>query len=366
MPPSKDSLVSEETIKIMTGGEMAKSLHSTNEEKESILHRSATASRFRKHVPDEKKEKGHRTKLSKLATIDEDFAVTAEQADVLLAQQMSDNEIPLSHAVEIILPQVATPMDACRFLASNLTFEQLMVTRDRMDSAFRTVTGIGGGHYLLDVSKKYDRAALKKLSAQSNLEKAKRFGSEVPFLNTSQSANNENFRNACVNGKPRTLTTAWLENLPAAGKIRFDYVNMERMVDGVEPITDFMFNRIMDEILFCDDYRERVEKEQQAEEEAKARQLAKKKSISSAKKESRKKSEFTPPKFRRVQSASFIDVEKKIGEEEDLLRNQRLTGMSVINCVQAVRFTGVPLIICSCWKVCVLILCMVCVRVYMK
>lgn len=338
MPPSKESLVSEETIKIMTGGDFAGSLRVAKEEKDVILHRSATASRFRKHVPDIKKDKAHNKKMIKMATIDEDFAVTAEQADVLLAQQMSENENPLSHAVETILPQVATPMDACRFLASNLSFEQLMVTRDRMEGAFRTVTGIGGGHYLLDFSKKYDRAALKKLSAQSNLEKAKRFGSDVPFLNTSQSANNENFRNACVNGKPRTLTTAWLENMPAAGKIRFDYVNTERMVDGIEPITDFMFARIMDEILFCDDYRERIEKEQ-LEKDMKSKQLAKKKQLAlkknkekEEKEKLRQKSGFPAPPLRRAQSASFIDVEKKIGEEEDRLINQRMTGKSIASC----------------------------------
>jgi hypothetical protein len=320
MPPSKDSLVSEETIKIMTGGHVGNLQGGTNEdENEPILHRSSTASRFRKHVPGPKRTKENRT-LAKLATIDEDFAVTAEQADVLLAQLMSSNENPLSHAVETILPQVATPIDACRFLASNLSFEQLMLTRDRMDNAFRTVTGIGGGHYLVDLSKKYDRAALKKLSAQSNLEKAKRFGSDVPFLNTSQSANNENFRNACVNGKPRTLTTAWLESLPSAGKIRFDYVNTERMVDGVEPITDHMFERIMDEILFCDDYRERLEK-QKSEKNAKATANRKKSGRSP-----KKRGDFAPPKMRRVQSASQLDIKKKIEAEEDLIRNQRMTG----------------------------------------
>jgi hypothetical protein len=319
MPPSKDSLVSEETIKIMTGGNHVgvNGLHSIKSEDEQVLRRSSTASRFRKHIPDTVKKSKPNKMMAKLATIDEDFAVTAEQADVLLAQLMSTNENPLSHAVETILPQVATPMDACRFLASNLTFEQLMLTRDRMNNAFRTVTGIGGGHYLVDLSKKYDRQALKKLSAASNLEKAKRFGSDVPFLNTSQSANNENFRNSCVNGKPRTLTTAWLENLPSAGKIRFDYVNTERMVDGVEPITDHMFNRIMDEILFCDDYRERLEKEHK-DKKAKIR---KKSSMPSPKKQS-----FAPPPMRKVQSVSVLDIEKEIGVEEDSMRNTCLTG----------------------------------------
>ena len=318
MPPSKEALVSEETIKIMTGSEYVASLHVATEDKERHLRHSTTANRFRQYVPVPRKAKAS-DKVSKMATIDEDFAVTAEQADMLLAEVMRTNETPLTHAVESILPQVATPIDACRFLASNLTFEQLMVTRDRMVNAFRTVSGICGGHYVIDLSSKYDRAAMKKLGAFSNLEKAKRFGGDIPYLNTSQSGNNESFRNCFVNGKPRTLTSAWTEDMPQAGKLRFDYVNTERTVEGVEPVTDHMFQRILDEILFCDEYQVRLEKE----ETEKKLKLAKKKSIS------KKKKEFSPPKFRRARSASTIDVEKQLGEEEDKLRNQRLTGIIV-------------------------------------
>lgn len=332
MPPSKDALVSEETIKIMTGGAVAGALYTKKEEKDTPLTRSSTVNRFRKHISGSETDKGSR-KIAKMATIDEDFAVTAEQADVLLAELMSSNENPLSHAVETILPQVATPMDACRFLASNLTFEQLMMTRDRMDNAFRAVTGIGGGHYLIDLSKKYDRAAVKKLSAQSNLEKAKRFGSDVPFLNTSQNANNENFRNTSVNGKPRTLTTAWLETMPSAGKIRFDYVNTERMVDGVEPITDHMFERIMDEILFCDDYRERLEKQQLEKKQKHARKKGSSVHTTSSSHSNRRSMANAPaPKLRRGMSASVLDEEKKIGEQEQLLRNRRMTGEPALFC----------------------------------
>ena len=249
MPPSVESLVTEEGIRTMT-----RAMRPT------VIKNSPAKHGIKKgRQPQQKQgqmtnaESAHGREMLKNTVMDEDFHVSCDQAESLLSEFVRYDGTPVSHLIEMLLPQLATSRDACRFLAANLKFDQLVSIRFRMENAFRVITGVSGGHYSLDLSKKLDRLAARKLSEHCNLEKAKRLSSKYGFLNTSQTGDNDSFRNASFNGKPIILTSAWFDELPDNGKLRFDYVNTDRPVEGLEPVSQHTFRKILNGFLFTGD-----------------------------------------------------------------------------------------------------------------
>jgi len=172
------------------------------------------------------------------AAVTGDMFLTCEQAEMLLIHY-PQNKASHLHAVEHFLPQMTTTVEACRFLAQNLTRFEIFEMRRKWGPLFSAITGLATGHYVLDLSIEADVKAGKRLAQLNALEKNKN-SAEHPTRDTSQNGDFENFRNAQFNGKPLLLSSLFFsdEERPPAGKLRFDYVSTNRPVPGIKASND--------------------------------------------------------------------------------------------------------------------------------
>ena len=221
LPPTVKELQTDESVRVFTKS-MTKVLH-TEEQKVEALSLSFAS----------------------------DLFLTCEQAEVMI-QNFKGHDERWLQTVQRILPNLVTTFEACRFLAQNMTFKEIMMLRMRWGSYFRALTGIATGHYSLDFTMPYDRLAGRKLGELNNLDKNKIL-SESQTRNTSQSLNWENFRNESFNGKYKQLNSKFFQDDPQVGKIRFDFVVTTRPVQGIIPVSDDGIAKMLDTVFSAED-----------------------------------------------------------------------------------------------------------------
>lgn len=181
--------------------------------------------------------KSEEEKVNVMATLQSssDLFLTCEQAETLL-KNFRDRQQHWISTVEKMLPQMSNTQEACRFLAQNLKFDDIVKLRLRMGFKFKAITGNACGHYFLDLSNSADRAIARKIASLNSLDKSKTL-SETPERNTSQEGNYENFRNGSINRKYVALSSDFFQTDPRAGKCSFDFISTVRPVRGIEPIS---------------------------------------------------------------------------------------------------------------------------------
>lgn len=86
---------------------------------------------------------------------------------------------------------------------------------------------------------------------------------------TSQNGDFENFRNCLHNSRHLCLTSAFFSELPSlqVNKIRFDFVNVNRPVPGIEACSDEGIDNMLEAIFFPDLEHDGEEGEEQLQEE---------------------------------------------------------------------------------------------------
>ena len=171
---------------------------------------------------------------SMAASVSGDSFFTCEQAEMfLLAFPRQKGGTTNIQVIEMFLPQMTSTVEACKFLAQNLSITQIFDLRRRWGAYFNAITGLATGHYYLDMSLEKDRKSARRLAMLNSLQKNKA-QSESTTRDTSQNGNYENYRNGCLNHTPFECTSFYFAELPMAGKVSFDYVSIARPVPGVE------------------------------------------------------------------------------------------------------------------------------------
>lgn len=172
------------------------------------------------------------------STVCDDMFITCEQAEILLQHFRNphvDNKLAKRNAVECFVPQMTTAVEACRFLAQNLSLREIFRLRRKWGGLLSAITGLACGHFHINLNNDIERRAAKRLAQLNSLSKSKA-SLENPTRDTSQNGDFENFRNASHNARPFALTSAFFSEIPhmQVSKLRFDFVNVNRPVPGIE------------------------------------------------------------------------------------------------------------------------------------
>jgi hypothetical protein len=199
------------------------------------------------------------TAACELCLHDEGFHLSCDQGEVLVNLYKLAKQPP-SRVVHLVFPRIVSGHEACRFLAANCSFEDVILTRQFFGNAFGATTELANGHYILDLSSKQDRFIIQRLMALNNSEAG---NGDTPntkknapqMLVTGQNGTPSNFRNVTLNRKPFKLTASFL-NSAQVGILRLDYVSMTRPPPGMDPLEDKDMKRLLslltaDEELLC-------------------------------------------------------------------------------------------------------------------
>ena len=171
-----------------------------------------------------------------------DLVLSSAQAEMLL-RSFRDASEPLCDSVERLLPLLASPAEACAFLASTLPLKDLLLLRRRAGSYFRVASGVGcSGHYSLDLSKRRDRLTYDRLVRINHCER--RHAVAEP-RNTSQKCDFDNFRNERVGGKFVKLGRP-LPPSTLPPKLAFDYASTARPLQGMPPLAEQAFSELVE------------------------------------------------------------------------------------------------------------------------
>jgi hypothetical protein len=222
LPPSLDELQSDETIAAFSAN--LTNMEGTDEAKEANLALTVTGDSF----------------------------FSCEQAEMLLlAFPRQKAGTQNSQVIEMFLPQMTTTVEACKFLAQNMTIHQMFDLRRQWGAYFCAITGLATGHYYLDLSIEKDRKAARRLAMLNSLQKNKA-QVESTTRDTSQNGDYENYRNGCLNFYPFDCTSYFFAELPLAGKLSFDYVSIARPVPGVEASSTESINNLIERVFHPD------------------------------------------------------------------------------------------------------------------
>lgn len=126
-----------------------------------------------------------------------------------------------------ILPRIITSEDTHRLITTTMVDmkEKLRLRSFLGNQYFQVLIGLPNGYYRLSLAEETDRLCMEALNDHANAHSAIR--KEADLGDTSQYGDWCGFRNVFLDGKPFTLTKEWLENMPEAGVIEFDYASIE-------------------------------------------------------------------------------------------------------------------------------------------
>ena len=94
------------------------------------------------------------------STVCDDMYLTCEQADTLLQHFRNphvDNKLATRNAIECFVPQMTTAVEACRFLAQNLTLREIFRLRRKWGALLSAITGLACGHFFLNLNNDQER-----------------------------------------------------------------------------------------------------------------------------------------------------------------------------------------------------------------
>lgn len=195
-----------------------------------------------------------------------DLYLSSEQAQRLLGHAVDNKKDSLT-IVKEFLPQLSSPLEACKFLTLNLAYDEILAIRASIGHVFKALTGNSCGFYLVDLSVDEDVQLLKRLNAINCLDKNRAI-QESSLRNTSQAGiailyytsavyitlmfervgDWECFRNEKLNGKSVRLDSNFFYNLPSAGRLQLDFVSCTRPASGVRPVSDARLTSILSSI----------------------------------------------------------------------------------------------------------------------
>jgi hypothetical protein len=170
------------------------------------------------------------------------------------------NEIgsPL-HVIARLLPCMATPNDA-RMLITYGTgndFEQMHLLRAMMGTVYFVYIGLPNGFYRLNLSEVSDQTCLKHLCELNNGSMQHR--KKLNMGDTSQNGDWSGFRNCVYEGKAIVLSESWLDEIPAKGKLDFDFIHIHAITVMDTEISNFRLFRLMEGLgMVKDDKRRRI------------------------------------------------------------------------------------------------------------
>ncbi|KDO32962.1 hypothetical protein SPRG_02654 [Saprolegnia parasitica CBS 223.65] len=173
-----------------------------------------------------------------------EIRMSAEQAMVLMETCGELQETRRIGSVAKMLPQLVSSKEAHLLVKHVLNVRERYHLRSRMGSSYFPIMGLPTAKYELDLSCPQDRQAVLKLAEIAQAEK--QFSKTRSCRgDTSQHGNWENFRNELLDGKPVVLTSAFFQNLPAKGKLEFDYISTSRPKRGTKPMSTRRFQQLV-------------------------------------------------------------------------------------------------------------------------